>query len=85
MPDLGFFGWIIVGLIAGAVSGAMLGGNSARGCLPNIVVGIFGGLLGGWLAGQMGFGTIEGFFGALIVAIFGSLVLRLVLNAMERR
>ena len=85
MPELGFFGWIIVGLIAGAVSGALLGGNSARGCLPNIVVGIIGGVIGGWAAGQMGFGGIEGFFGALIVAILGSLVVRLVLNALERR
>jgi uncharacterized membrane protein YeaQ/YmgE (transglycosylase-associated protein family) len=82
--DMGPVGWIVVGFIAGAISGALLGGRSARGCLPNIVVGIVGGLLGGFLAGQLGFTEINGFFAAVIVAVLGSLVVRLVINALER-
>ncbi len=81
---MGPIGWIVVGFLAGAISGALLGGRTARGCLPNIVVGILGGVLGGFLAGQMGFTEINGFFAAVIVAVLGSLVVRLILNALER-
>lgn len=75
----------MVGFLAGSISGALVGGKTARGCLPNIVVGILGGLLGGWLATEMGFTQVQGFIAAMIVAVFGSLVLRVVLNAMSGR
>jgi len=85
MLDMGFVGWIVVGLIAGAISGALLGGKTARGCLPNVVVGIFGGVIGGWLVTAMGFGPTTGFIGAVVVAVLGALGIRLVLNAMESK
>ena len=85
MPDLGIVGWIIVGLIAGAVSGALVGGRTARGCLPNIVIGIVGGVVGGWLAEQFGFGPTNGLIAAIVVATLGSILVRLVLGAMEGR
>ena len=78
-------GWIVVGFLAGSISAALMGGKTARGCLPNIVVGVLGGLLGGWLAVQLGFGQTQGFIAAVVVAILGSLVVRLVLNAMSRQ
>ncbi len=81
--DLGLFGWIIVGFVAGAISGALVGGRTARGCLPNIVVGILGGVLGGWLAREMGFGAVQGFIATVVVAVFGAMVVRLVLNAID--
>ncbi|MEO8437204.1 MAG: GlsB/YeaQ/YmgE family stress response membrane protein [Chloroflexota bacterium] len=83
--EMSWLGWIVVGFIAGAISGALVGGHTARGCLPNIVVGILGGLVGGWLAGQLGFTQVQGFIAAVIVAVFGSVVVRLILNAMSRR
>ena len=84
MPNLGFLEWIIIGLIAGAISGALIGGRTARGCLPNIVVGILGGVIGGWLADQMGFSSINGLIAIIAVAVLGSLLVRLVLNALAR-
>jgi uncharacterized membrane protein YeaQ/YmgE (transglycosylase-associated protein family) len=78
-------GWIIVGFLAGAISGAVVGGRSARGCLPNIIVGILGAIVGGWLARQMGFGVGEGFLAAIVVAIGGSIVVRLFLELMSPR
>jgi uncharacterized membrane protein YeaQ/YmgE (transglycosylase-associated protein family) len=81
--DMGLFGWIILGFLAGALSGAVVGGRTARGCLPNIVVGILGALLGGWLARQMGFDQISGFLAAIIVAVGGSIVVRIILEAMS--
>jgi uncharacterized membrane protein YeaQ/YmgE (transglycosylase-associated protein family) len=79
----GLIGWIILGFIAGALSGALVGGRTARGCLPNIIVGIIGGILGGWLAEQMGFTDISGILASIIVATLGSVVVRLILNALE--
>jgi uncharacterized membrane protein YeaQ/YmgE (transglycosylase-associated protein family) len=83
MPELGFFGWIVVGLLAGAISGALVGGRTARGCLPNIVVGIVGGVVGGWLAQQLGYTSVSGLIASIVVATLGSIVVRLILNALE--
>jgi len=85
MLQMGVLGWIVVGFFAGAISGRMVGGKTARGCLPNIVIGILGGVIGGWLAQAMGFTDVQGFIAAVIVAVFGSLVVRLVLDSMSRR
>lgn len=85
MLEMNFIGWIVVGFIAGAISGALVGGRTGRGCLPNIVIGIIGGLLGGWVATEMGFSQAQGFIAAILVAVFGSIIVRLILNAMSRR
>ena len=85
MLEMGWLGWIVVGLFAGAISGALVGGKTARGCLPNVVVGILGGLIGGYLADAMGFTDIQGFIAAVIVAVSGSIVVRLILNAISER
>ena len=85
MLDMDVIGWIVVGFLAGAISGMLVGGKTARGCLPNIVVGVLGGIIGGWLATQMGFSQVNGFIAAVVVAVLGSLVVRLVLDAMSDR
>ncbi|MEO8468731.1 MAG: GlsB/YeaQ/YmgE family stress response membrane protein [Chloroflexota bacterium] len=77
------FGWIILGLIAGSVSGWFVGTRSVQGCLPTVVVGIVGGVVGGWLSRELGFGSVEGFVGALIFATLGSILVRIVLRAIE--
>ena len=84
MFDMDILGWIILGFLAGAISGALVGGRTARGCLPNVVIGILGAVVGGWIASQMGFEQVNGFIAAIVVAVLGSLVVRLVLNALER-
>lgn len=76
-------GWIILGLIAGSVSGWFVGTRSVQGCLPTIVVGIVGGIVGGWLSRELGFGSVEGLVGALIFATLGSILIRIVLRAIE--
>lgn len=83
MPDLGIIEWIVIGFLAGAISGALVGGRTARGCLPNIFVGILGGIVGGWLAEQMELTPVSGAIAVIGVAVLGSLVVRLVLNAMS--
>jgi uncharacterized membrane protein YeaQ/YmgE (transglycosylase-associated protein family) len=78
-------GWLILGFLAGGISGWIVGVRSVEGCLPTIVVGILGAVIGGWVVHQMGFGQAQGFIAALLVAILGSTVVRLVLRALERR
>lgn len=83
MPGGDVLGWIILGLLAGAISGWFVGTKSVQGCLPTIVVGILGGVIGGWLSVQLGFGQVEGFISALVFAIVGSVVVRLLLRSIE--
>lgn len=75
--------WIVLGFLAGALSGAVVGGRTARGCLPNVVVGILGAIVGGWIARQLGFGQVQGFVAAVVVAIFGAVVIRVILEALS--
>ena len=77
--------WIIIGFLGGALSGAVVGGRTARGCLPNIVVGVLGAVVGGWLANQMGFTQVQGFLAAVVVSVFGSIVIRVLLEAVNRK
>ena len=49
------------------------------------MVGIVGGVIGGWLAQQMGFGPVNGLIAVIVVATLGSIVVRLILNAMDGR
>ena len=83
MQGLDLLGWIIIGLLAGSISGWFVGTRTVQGCLPTIVVGILGGIVGGWLARELGNGPVQGFVGALIFATLGSIVVRLILRALE--
>jgi uncharacterized membrane protein YeaQ/YmgE (transglycosylase-associated protein family) len=80
---LDLLGWIILGLIAGSISGWFVGTRSVQGCLPTIVVGIVGAIVGGWLARQLGYDQLSGFFSALVFAILGSIIVRIILRAIE--
>jgi len=85
MPDLGFFGWIIIGLIAGAIAGIFVPGRERYGCLGTMFIGIAGGLLGGWLwENVLGFGEASGWLGAIVIATLGSMLVLLVLRTMRR-
>jgi uncharacterized membrane protein YeaQ/YmgE (transglycosylase-associated protein family) len=77
--------WIVIGFLAGALSGAVVGGRTARGCLPNIIVGVIGAFVGGWLAQRLGFEAGPGFLAALVVAIVGAVVVRLLLELASPR
>ena len=76
-------GWIVIGLLAGSISGWFVGTRSVQGCLPTMVVGILGGIIGGWLARELNGQPASGFLGALLFATVGSMVVRLVLRAIE--
>lgn len=71
----GIIGWLVVGLIAGAVAGRIVRGRG-YGCLVDIVVGILGAFIGGFLVSLVVPTTQTfGFWGSLLVAILGAVVL----------
>ena len=58
--------------------------RTPQGCIATIVVGIVGALIGGWLSTALGLGQVQGFIGALVFATVGAILVRLVLQALER-
>lgn len=86
MPDLGIFGWIIIGLIAGALAGAFVPGRQRMGCLGTMLVGILGGIIGGFLwVNVLDNAPASGWLGALIIATIGAMIVLFVLRGMSGR
>jgi uncharacterized membrane protein YeaQ/YmgE (transglycosylase-associated protein family) len=83
MPGPDLLAWIVLGFLAGGISGWFVGTRSVQGCLPTIGVGILGGVIGGWLSRELGFGDPGGFFSALLFAVIGSVLVRLILRSIE--
>lgn len=67
--------WIVVGLIAGAVAARVVAGRGF-GCIADVVVGIAGAIIGGFLlSAVLGASGEVGFWGSIIVAFIGAVVL----------
>ena len=85
MGDLGFFGWIIIGLLAGALAGFFVPGRERMGCIGTMLVGIIGGFIGGFLwVNVLGQDEASGWLGALVIATLGSILILIVLRSMRR-
>jgi uncharacterized membrane protein YeaQ/YmgE (transglycosylase-associated protein family) len=79
--------WVLFGLVAGAVARLVVRGRQEIGCLATIAVGIAGALLGG-LIGEIVLGEEVQFgwdFGPFLLAVAGSVVLLLLLEALGGR
>ena len=82
---MGFFSWILFGLIAGALAKLIMPGRQGGGFILTVLLGVIGALVGGWMGTVMGFGTLSGFdLRSLGIAIAGALVV-LFLFGMARR
>lgn len=84
---MSIFGWIVFGLLAGALARALTPGRHRIGCFGTLAVGVIGALLGG-LLGEAVFGEEVDFGWDLkpfLLAVAGSAVLLLALNALSRR
>jgi uncharacterized membrane protein YeaQ/YmgE (transglycosylase-associated protein family) len=72
---MGFFSWILMGLVAGALAKWILPGKDPGGIFITMLIGIAGGLLGG-LIGSTLFGIGMSFsLSGLVLAIGGALIL----------
>jgi len=75
--------WIVIGGLAGLLADWVVKGIRV-GLLGAIIVGILGGFLGGWLFGQLNIAIGSGFWGSLISAFVGAVILLFVLRALRR-
>lgn len=72
MPGVGFFGMLIIGILAGYIAEKVTA--SDQGLLTNLLVGIAGSFVGGSLASLLGF-QYDGWLGNLLVASVGAILL----------
>jgi uncharacterized membrane protein YeaQ/YmgE (transglycosylase-associated protein family) len=71
----GLISWIIVGLVAGYIASRLVRGRG-MGCLLDIGVGVVGAFIGGFVVSLfVSPGTTFGFFGSLVIAILGAVIL----------
>jgi uncharacterized membrane protein YeaQ/YmgE (transglycosylase-associated protein family) len=73
MPEHGFIGWIIVGLIVGAIAKLITPGPS--GCIATILIGIAGSLFAGWAGSHIFHWYRDGSTPGLIASVLGAVVL----------
>jgi uncharacterized membrane protein YeaQ/YmgE (transglycosylase-associated protein family) len=83
---MGALSWIVLGFVAGLIAKWVTSGYEPKGCIVTIVIGIVGAAIGGWVGTQLGLGTVSGFdLRSLALAIAGSVVLLLILGALNKR
>lgn len=84
---MGFFAFLILGLLAGAIAKLILPGRQGGGWLATLVLGVIGALLGGWLGGLLFNAPLENFFdlSTWIVAIVGAIIVLLIWGAITGR
>lgn len=75
----GLLSWLIAGLIAGFLASAIVRGRS-YGCLLNIVVGLLGAIIGGYVAGLLGIAGVFHFWGSVLIAFLGAVILVAILQ-----
>lgn len=72
---MGFFSWVILGLIAGVIGKFMIPGRDPGGFFITIIIGIIGAIIGGYISVNLGFGSVSGLnLRSIIIAIGGSIV-----------
>jgi uncharacterized membrane protein YeaQ/YmgE (transglycosylase-associated protein family) len=71
MPGVGFFGMLIIGILAGYIAEKVT--SSDHGLLTNLLVGIAGSFVGGTLANLMNV-DFYGWVGNLVVASVGAII-----------
>ncbi len=73
---MGFFAWILLGLIAGVIAKMIMPGKDPGGFFITILLGVAGSFVGGWVGSLIGLGTVGTLsFGSIITAIVGALIL----------
>jgi uncharacterized membrane protein YeaQ/YmgE (transglycosylase-associated protein family) len=80
MQGVSFFGMLVIGALAGWIAERAM--NRNHGLLTNILVGIAGSFVGGTLASLVG-QSYYGFFGNLIVATVGAILILWVFGRRE--
>ena len=73
---MGFFSWIIMGLIVGVIAKWIMPGKDPGGFIITILLGIAGAFVGGFVGSLLGMGNVTGFnLGSLLLATGGAVLL----------
>lgn len=75
---------LIIGLVAGLVASWIMPGG-AKGIIWNTILGLIGGVVGGWVFSLIGVAEGSGFWGQLVVAVIGAIILIAIYNAIAKR
>lgn len=77
---MGFFSFLILGLIAGAIAKMILPGKQGGGWFVTLLLGVVGAFVGGWLGSLLFDASLENFFSlqTWLLAIGGSIVVLLI-------
>lgn len=77
---MGFFSFLLLGLIAGALAKLILPGKQGGGWFITLLLGVVGAMLGGWLGGLIFNVNLQGFFNlsTWVLAIGGSVLVLLI-------
>ncbi|WP_434810561.1 GlsB/YeaQ/YmgE family stress response membrane protein [Microbacterium sp. bgisy189] len=84
---MGFFGFLLLGLLAGAIAKLILPGKQGGGWFVTLLLGVVGALLGGWLGSILFNAPLEEFFSlqTWALAIGGSLIVLLIYGLLTGR
>ncbi|WP_426297916.1 GlsB/YeaQ/YmgE family stress response membrane protein [Arthrobacter sp. R-11] len=84
---MGFFGFLLLGLIAGAIAKLLIPGKQGGGWFITLVLGVVGALLGGWIGGLIFGGGLQEFFSwrTWLLAIGGSVIVLLIYGLIAGR
>ena len=84
---MGFFAFLLLGLIAGAIAKAILPGRQAGGWFVTLLLGVVGALLGGWLGSVLFNKPLEEFWSiqTWLLAVGGSIIVLLIYGALTGR
>ncbi len=75
---------LIIGLVAGLLASWIMPGG-AKGIIWNTILGLIGGVVGGWVFSLIGVAEGSGFWGQLVVAVIGAIILIAIYNAIAKR
>ena len=73
---MGFFSWILMGIIVGVLAKWIMPGRDPGGILLTILLGVAGAFVGGFIGTTLGLGTVSGFdLRSLVLAVGGALLI----------
>lgn len=77
---MGFFAFLLLGLIAGAIAKAILPGRQNGGWFATLLLGVVGAMLGGWLGSVLFSADMSRFWSlsSWLLAIGGSIIVLLI-------
>lgn len=84
---MGFFSFLLLGLIAGAIAKLIIPGKQAGGWFVTLLLGVVGAMLGGWLGGIIFNVNLQSFFSlsTWLLAIGGSVIVLLIYGLITGR